>query len=265
MPPELDAPADFIVPAPPEPKIETPPAPPVEGGKPDPTAAPAADTAKPPIEFTTPAEAALTPPSDNIVVYNPTGDAGLDVALRYVGARGFGPDHPAIVAATKGNFGVLEKELAALGDKADGYGSYVALAKDSYGRRQAAVKAENEAVAAVVYKAAGGAEQWALVQKWAQENADPAEKKSLNAGLKAGGVTAAAVAERLTTLYKRAQGKPKSVVKPDTATTATVESGALDPKQFGKASAQLYAKLGNRMQASAEYQQLVARRRAYRG
>lgn len=267
--PELDVPAEFIVPAPPEPKIVTPPAAPAAGTPPaTPAADPAAAAVTPPITFTTePVAAAPTPPADTTVVYEKTGDAGLDVALQYVGARGFAPDHPAIVAATKGDFTVLEVELAKLGDKASGFKAYVELAKDSYGRRQAAMKSASDATSKVVYDAVGGATQWAAIQAWAQENADPAEKAQLNAAFKAGGMVARAAAKELAALYKKAGGSnaPKAVVKPDAGAHTPTAVGTLDGKQFGKATADLYAKLRNRMQESAEYAALVAQRRAHRG
>lgn len=275
--PELDVHADFIVPAPPEPKIVTPPVtppatPPVEGATPTAAelaaaAAKAAPVVAPPITFVDPpVVAAPTPPADTTVIYNKTGDAGLDVALQYVGARGFGPDHPAIVAAQKGDFAVLEAELAKLGDKAPGFAAYVELAKDSYGRRQTAAKAASDATSKIVYDAVGGAPQWAAIQTWAQENADPAEKAQLNAAFKAGGMVARAAAKELAALYKKAGNPaPKSVVKVDAGAHAPVAAGTLDGKQFGAATAALYAKLGNRMQESAEYAALVAQRRAHRG
>lgn len=201
-----------------------------------------------------------------MVVYEKTGDAGLDVALQYVGARGFGPDHPAIVAATKGDFAVLEAELTKLGDKAPGAKAYIDLAKESYGRR----KASNEAAAAkttkAVHDAVGGAEKWAAIQAWAQANADPDEKKQLNAAFAAGGLVATATATQLAQMHAKATAtKPQGVVKADAPAHDPSANSALDGKAFGRESAALYAKLGNKMEGSKEYAALVARRRAYRG
>lgn len=227
-----------------------------------PAAAPAQD---PPVGFDTPAPAAPTPPQDNVVVYEKTGDAALDVALRFVGERGFGPDHPAMMAAMKGDFAPLEKALGELGEKAKGSKEYVDLAKDSYGRRQAAKQAEGEAVAKAVYDTVGGKEQWAAIQAWAAQHADANEKAQLNAAFKAGGVAATAAAKYLADLFKT-HGKtaPKAAVKPD-ASAAAPTQGALSSREYAAEVRTLHAKLGSRMDSSPEYAQLKARRAAYRG
>jgi hypothetical protein len=199
-------------------------------------------------------------------VYEPTGDAGLDVALGFVGKRGFAPEHPAMQAALKGDFSVLEAELAKLGDKAQGHERYVALAKDSYTRKQAATKATSDATAKVVYEAVGGVEQWAAVQAWAQANADPAEKKALNAAFALGGMPARAAAKELAALFKRSGSPvPKGVVKAEASTVVAPTNGPIDAKTYGRETEKLYAKLGNKMQASPEYAALRARHLAYRG
>jgi hypothetical protein len=227
-----------------------------------PAAAPAQD---PPVSFDPPAPAAPTTPQDARIVYEKTGDAGLDVALAYVGERGFGPDHPAIQAAMKGEFGELEKALGALGDKAKGHKEFVALAKESYGRRQAAEKAQSEAVAKSVYDTVGGKEQWAAIQAWASQHADDAEKAQLNAAFKAGGVAATAAAKYLADLFaKHGKTAPKAAVKPD-ASGAPAANTALSPRDYAKAVRELHAKLGSRMDTSPEYAQLQSRRAAYRG
>lgn len=228
-----------------------------------PAAAPAQD---PPVSFDPPAvPAAPTPPQEATVVYEKTGDAGLDVALRYVGERGFGPDHPAIQAATKGDFSALETALAGLGDKAKGFKEYVDLAKDSYGRRQAAAKTQGEAAAKVIYDAVGGKEQWSAIHAWVGENADADEKAQINAAFKAGGVAAAATAQHLAQLFaKHGKTAPKAAVKADAAATTAPAAGPLNPREYGRAVAALNAKLGSKMEASPEYAQLRARLAASR-
>lgn len=253
------APAAPAVPAAPAQAPAAPAQPPAA-----PAAAPAAGD--PPVTLDTPAPAAAptTPPQDAVVVYEKTGDSGLDVALKFVGERGFGPDHPAMKAAMTGDFSELEKALGALGDKAKGFEDYVGLAKDSFGRRQAATKAKADAVAKDVYDAAGGKEQWAAIQAWATQHADPDEKASLNAALKAGGLAAKATVRYLADLYK-VHGKkaPAAVVKPDAASSAGGEP-PLSAREYGAKVAELRAKLGTKMEASPEYAQLKARRQAAR-
>lgn len=196
--------------------------------------------------------------------YEPTGDAGLDVALAYVGERGFGPEHPAIQAATKGDFTALEAALKALGDKAKGHERYVNLAKDSYGRRQAAEKAASEATAKVIYDAVGGKEQWAAIHAWVSAHADDSEKKQINAAFKVGGRVATATARDLADLFKQ-HGKtaPKAAVKPEAG--AAGDLPPLSPREYAKAVRELAAKVGPRLDESPEYVQLKQRRAAYRG
>lgn len=209
--------------------------------------------------------AAPTPPSDAQVVYEKTGDAGLDVALQYVGNLGFQPDSAAMQAAMKGDFSVLEAELTKLGDKAKGFEAYTALGKEAFGRRTAATKAAQEAIAKVVYDEVGGADKWAAIQAWAKENATDAERKSINAALNAGGVAARATAKELAGLFKRAGSPiPKAVVKADASATPPTGAAPLTADEFGRESEALYARLGRRMQDSSEYAALKARRIAGR-
>jgi hypothetical protein len=250
---------------------QTTPDPAADQAAKDAAAKAAADTAaaeaaaKQPIAFTMDTKPTPTPSTSQVVVYEKTGDAGLDVALQYVGERGFGPDHPAIVAATKGDFAILEAELAKLGDKAPGSKAFVELAKQSYERKQESVKSAESATAKVVHDAVGGPENWAAIKEWATANADPDEKRQLNAAFAAGGFAAQAAAEKLAQLYQRQGGKPKSVVKANATPVSNSGGGPLDPKAYGREVAALHAKLGNKMEGSQEYQSLVSRFRAYRG
>lgn len=199
------------------------------------------------------------------MVYEKTGDAGLDVALAYVGQRGFGPEHPAMQAAMKGDFAALEQALKGLGDKAKDAALYINLAKESHARQQASVKAQGEAAAKIVYEAVGGKEQWAAIQAWAAEHADADEKKQLNAAFKAGGVAAASAAQYLAGLYaKHGKTSPKAAVKADAVAATPLAVGALSPREYGLEVQKLAAKLGARMEESREYADLKARRAAYR-
>lgn len=49
-----------------------------------------------------PAAPAAPVPVDGAVLYEPTGDVGLDLALEFVGKAGIASDHPAMVAAAGG-------------------------------------------------------------------------------------------------------------------------------------------------------------------
>lgn len=241
--------------------------PPVTPPATPPVTPPATPPADAPIGFPNePAAPAPTPPTDAVIVYEKTGDAALDVALRFVGQRGFGPEHPAMQAAMKGDFAALESELGKLGDKASGYQEYIGLAKESFGRKQAATEASAKATAKIVHDAVGGAENWNVIQAWAAANADADEKAQLNAAFKVGGVAAASAAAYLAGLYaKYGKAAPKSAVKPDASSSGGNDSTALSPREYAAAVRDLSAKLGTKMETSPEYRALVARRKAYRG
>jgi hypothetical protein len=269
--------AEFIVAAPPVPAtVQTPPAPPAAPAQPPAPAAPAAPAQPPadppaaddpPITFNDPPAPAPTPPSQEVVVYEKTGDPGLDLALKFVGERGFKPDHPAMQAATQGDFTALDAELKKLGDKASGYEDYLTLAKSAYETRQTKVKEAEAKTAKAVYEAVGGPKQWAAIQAWAQANADPEEKAQLNAAFKAGGLVATAAAKELAAMYQRyGKTQPKSAVKPDAASAQAPGEGSLSPREFAREVIALKGKLGNRpVEESAEYAALVRRRQSYRG
>lgn len=205
--------------------------------------------------------------AENVVAYQETGDAGLDLALDFIGNLGLGPDHDAVKAATDGNFDKLEATLEALGDKAKGYERYLALAKDAYTRQDTATKATQAEVTKVVQDVAGGADEWNTVKKWAGENADPSEKEAINEMLSAGPVQARAAAQLLLDAYRNASG---TTVQPAEAVTnnagnGNTGNGALSPAEYATAVRALRAQLGTAMEGSQDYANLRARRAAFRG
>lgn len=235
-----------------------------------PTAAPAAPAAAPAAAPDTPAPLSLDPPAppltpavpDGVVIeYTPTGDAGLDVALAFVGQRGLGPEHPGIVAAQKGDFKPLEDALKALGDKAKGYAPYLAAAKQSYETISAKTKATTEATTKSVLEAVGGVANWNQVQAWAAANADPHEKAEVNAAFKAGGLAATAMAKTLFDMWKKsgAANVPPKQVAAESASPAANSNEMLDEKSYGRAYAALYQKLGRKTAGSAELKALDSR------
>lgn len=212
----------------------------------------------------------VVPDADTNILYeyNPTGDAGLDVALGFVGQLGFGPDHPAIKAATTGDFSKIEDALTKLGDKAKGFQRYLGAAKESYTRRADQRKAVETATQKAVVDAVGGVANWNAIQKWAAANADEGEKASINASFAAGGFAAVAAAKELLTLWKasgQSAAKPKAVLKDGAASEPGSSTGPLSPREYIDAFKDLQRKLGQKAQASSEHQALIARRRAYRG
>lgn len=232
-----------------------------------PTAAPAADPTPAPLSLDPPAPPPTPAVQEGVVVeYTPTGDPGLDLALSFVGQRGFGPEHPGIVAAQKGDFKPLEDALKVLGDKAKGYERYLTAAKQSYEVATAKSKAASEATTKSVVEAVGGVANWNQVQAWAAANADPHEKDAINAAFKAGGIAAVSTAKELFAMWKAsgaANVPPKQVAK-DTASPSSTSVTPLDPKAYGREFYLLQQKLGRRTEGSPELAALNARRAAYR-
>ncbi|AQT27779.1 head scaffolding protein [Ralstonia phage RS-PI-1] len=232
-----------------------------------PAATPAAPAAAAPATPATPA----TPEQGTfgeVTTYQPTGDSNLDLALGFVGKHGLGPEHPAIVAATKGDFGAVKALLAEKG--VQGWEAYIALAEKGYADY---VKTEGEKTAAVqqiCIGAAGSEEEWGNVLAWASANAEPHEKEEVNTALASGGVVAEAMAAFLVNGYRGAAettySPRESAVRQDAGRgNAAVSGGALSPVEYGKAVADLRAKLGTKFEQSAEYRQLQSRRAMYRG
>lgn len=209
-----------------------------------------------------PAAEAVPAADAPVVQYDPTGDPGLDVALDFVGARGFAPEHPAMLAATKGDFGPLKEALKALGDKAKGWEKHVALAEKSHADEKAKgatkVAADQEAINKVV----GGQEEWNKIADWARTNGEPAEKAQINAALKAGGIAAKAMAAYLQANYLKSPGttvKPAAVVQPGVVPTVTA-TGPMTAAEYATQTQALRAKMGYKFESSPEYQALQQRR-----
>lgn len=241
-----------------------------------PAAAPAAPTegVTPAAEAPTP-EQLITPPepvatvldsttdADGAIEYEPTGDPGLDVALSYLGTLGFAGSDPAMQNAAKGDFALLEAKLAVMGEKAVGWERMIALAKQSYSnsetQRTEVVRKTEAAIVSVV----GTVDQWKTIVQWAAENADPAEKKEINAMIDAGPVQARAAASLLLSAYSKASGttvNPAPVAK-DAAGSSVTAQGPLNYKDYATAVRELHGKLGNRMEGSQEYADLQRRYR----
>lgn len=202
------------------------------------------------------------------VTYQATGDAGLDIALEFIGKLGLGPDHDAVKAAMDGNFERLEGTLAAMGDDAAGWERYVGLSKESYARQKTVDDQVRAEVTNVCHQTAGGEQEWADLKAWAGANADPAEKDAINAMLNAGPLQARAAVALLKTQHNKAGGttvQPQEVVNPNSGAAGNTNSGALSATEYHQAVTQLRASMGTRMEGSQEYKALQARRLAYRG
>ena len=209
------------------------------------------------------------PDTTNEFTYDPTGDAGLDYALNFVGKLGYGDTHPAIMAAQKGDFSLIRAELATKG--VAGSDAVLALAEQAYTRFAAEDAKKSEELAGFAAQAAGSAENWAVVRAWAAQEATPQEKAQVNAALAQGGLVAQGVISQLVALYQQKHTLPKdaaAVAKPGEAGTAAPSNEPMTAKAYAQAVEALRQKLGNRTEDSPEYaalqsQRLAARRAGY--
>ena len=182
-----------------------------------------------------PADPAVTPnPSTgDAYSYEPTGDAGLDYALAFVGNLGYGDSHPAILAAQQGDFSLIKVELATKG--VQGAEAVVALAEAAYGKNAAKAQASAQELNTFAHTAAGGADNWAAINAWASANADPEEKADLNEALAKGGVAAKRAIKYIVDGYRAQHTLPKepaAVAKPGAATSASASRGPLSAKAY---------------------------------
>ncbi len=194
--------------------------------------------------------------------YSPTGNAGLDVALAFVGSLGFGGETPAMQAAATGDFSILEAQLAALGDKAKGWERMVTLAKDAFEQSKSAAAAKASASEQAILSVVGGTEEWDAIKQWAAKNATPEEKAEINRLVDGGPVSARAAATLLRDTYRKATGTvvlPKNAAPNAGNTPAAADNSRLSRAEYGKEVRALYAKLGSRMEGSQEYAALQKR------
>lgn len=203
------------------------------------------------------------------VAYEPTGDTALDVCLGFLGGLGIAPENPAMAAAMKGDFSLLEAALATMGDKAQGWQQMLALGKQAYERQDNAAKTAAKAVSDAVISVAGDAKTWGEVRTWAMANADQAEKDAINAMFDAGPIQARAAAKMLMEAYSTATGTVVTPADPLTNLATSggqqTSNGPLSPRDYSNEVTKLYQKLGHKMDGSSEYKALQARRAAYRG
>ncbi len=195
--------------------------------------------------------------------YDPTGDAGLDYALNFVGKLGYGDTHPAIQAAQKGDFSLIRAELATKG--VAGSDAVLALAEQAYTRFAAEDAKKSEELAGFAAQAAGSAENWAVVRAWAAQEATPQEKAQVNAALVQGGLVAHGVISQLVNLYQQKHTLPKDaadVAKPGAVGTAATSNEPMTAKAYAQAVEALRQKLGNRTEDSPEYAALQSQRLA---
>lgn len=201
------------------------------------------------------------------IKFEPTGDPGLDLTLGFLGRLGFDIDHPAMAAAGNGDFGLLKAELALLGDKARGWEQVLAVGEAAYTKKQEAFKEKAAKDAAAMAEAAGGVDQWNKVKEWAGKNAEPEERTQINAALKQGGMVGQAMAAFLATQWAQAGNvtdRGRSAVN-ENAGIAGGQPSSVSPADYAKGINELKKQYGHQFTNTTEYQELQARRRAWRG
>jgi len=174
------------------------------------------------------------------VIYAPTGDAGMDIALAFVGKLGLEPNDPAMIKAGEGDFSYLEAKLAALGDKALGWQQHVELAKNSYNSAVKTAQANAATITSAVHETAGGEDAWATLQGWAKETATDAEKIQVNKMLNESPVSARAAVIMLQQLYNQAGGTTVTPANPlkgavPAGGAVTDANAPLSPREYTKA------------------------------
>lgn len=214
-------------------------------------------------------EKPVEPDSDrsNEFKYDPTGNASLDYALSFVGELGYGPAHPAILAAQEGNFHLIAAELAREGVR--GADQVIALAQQAYEQEKGKVEAQKAELTKFAYDVAGGAANWKQVQSWASTNATPQEKQQINALLASGGFAAQSAINFLVTQYSKVNTlnhAPARVAKANAGGSRGQDvGGAISAQEYGQLVQQLiYANGGRDVSHTREYQDLQARRLAGR-
>lgn len=197
--------------------------------------------------------------------YEPTGDAGLDYALDFIGKQGYGDSHPAVIAATNGDFSLLEAELAT--KNVPGAQQIIALAKQAHERHVQADSKREAELSSFAAQAAGGAENWATVRAWAATEATPEEKAQVNAALRQGGIIAQGVISQLVSLYTQRHTLPKEAqeaARPNASPQSGSSGEPMTAQRYAREVEALRQKLGNRTETSAEYAALQGQRLAAR-
>lgn len=198
---------------------------------------------------------------DGAVVYDETGDAGLDLALSFIGKLGITGTDPAMVAAANGDFTFLEAKLSTLGDEARGWEKHIQLGKEAFGRQLYAYKAEQGKTLSAVHSVVGGEANWKNLVAWAGKEATPDEKAALNAMFDAGPIQARMAAQSILAAYQSAKGTTINPANPASAASgaAPVAPKIMSRQDYAKEVDALYKKLGNRMDNSPEYNELKSR------
>lgn len=201
-------------------------------------------------------------PAAEAIQYEATGDPGLDYALGFIAKAGIDDQHPALIAASNGDFGLLKAFLAEKGIA--GWEQAIALGEKAYEGLAAKASAEAAQIGeSVVQVAAGLGVDWEDAVVHAREHGTDEEIAAINDALK-NPATAKMAALWVTYNYANAAGTTvapaKSAVKPEAAPTGLPGGQApLTRVEFSNEVGKLHKRMGDAYTASPEYRALAAR------
>lgn len=227
--------------------------------------APAAPAPAPAAPAPAPAAAPAPAPTEPTVEefeFEETGDPGLDYALSFVARAGIDADHPALVAASQGNFTLLEVALAEKG--VPGWEQAIALGKralEGIQTKEAEVVKQVQASVTQVAEALGV--DWEAAVTHARENATEEEAAKINELFK-DPVTAKMAALWVSYAYTNAAGvsiaPSKQAVAPDAPSVAApATGGTLTRAEFAAEAGKLHKKFGDAYNQTPEYRALANR------
>lgn len=195
--------------------------------------------------------------------FEKTGETGLDVALDFAFKHGYSSTHPSILAASNGDWSLIEAELAT--KNIPGYKEMVELAKKGFANLvEKQEKVQKEIEAAVMSVVGNDNAMYQSILDFASKNADPAEREQLNAMFDAGPLQAKAAMMILREAYETAVGttvKPQSAVKGQIPSSVNTQSGGLSRSEYVTAVKELANRIGSHnLNNSPEYKELNRRR-----
>ncbi len=217
-----------------------------------------------------PAEQSLTLNEPVKYKHESTGNAAYDMAMTAFADKGFSPDHPAYLPATKGDFALLEKFVQEQGIDPQ----FLNLAKQAHQQISDHYEKTHGETNRKALEMAGGEERWAKIKDWVQKTADPQEIAYFKEQLEKGGIATLKAVEYLSGLYgqhgENAPAQPSTnPAKPfndNTSPTIATNGAPLSPQEFRAEMGKLIDRVGySGLETSAEYKVLQQRRQAWRG
>lgn len=196
------------------------------------------------------------------VEYEPTGDPGLDYALSFLGKAGYHDDHPAIQAASQGDFGLLKAELASKGIA--GWEQALALAERAYETARAeAAKVQAAVQESVTAVAESLGVDWEAAVEFARENATPEEIETINK-MFSDPYTAKMAALWISHAYSSNPNTSvppaREPVKPNAVPAdGNTSQGTLTRAEFAAEAGKLHKRFGDAYTTTPEYKALARR------